>query len=630
MNEPTLTIDATKASAKVSPMHYGLMTEEINHCYEGGLYAELAQNRAFLDDPETPVHWSVVQSGGSAAAMALDPAQPLNDNLPTSLRLDIGKASKESPAGIANDGFWGIPVHPRTRYRASFHAKAAPGFTGTVTVSIRSEDGDVVYAEAAVPALTSDWNQYGLTLETGDVTPTASARYVLTVDQPGTVWFSLVSLFPPTWNDRPNGMRRDLMQMMVDMKPKFLRFPGGNYLEGDYIETRFKWKETLGPLAERPGHPCPWGYRSNDGVGLLEFLLWCEDIGAEPLLGIYAGYSLKKDYIKPGPDLEPFIEEALEEIEYIIGDTSTKWGARRAQDGHPEPFKMTYVEIGNEDWFDESLSYDGRYAQFHDALKAKYPQLKLVSSIGFEHDRAKLVHSRQPDVVDEHYYFSTDEFVGKSPGFYEKYDRNGPEIFVGEWAAHEDREIRPWGPEAKKLGTTPSMKAALGDGVFMAAMERNSDIVTLQCYAPLFVNVNPGAWQWRPNLIGFDALSAFGSPSYHAFCMFSRNVGDEILKSTPADTPVQASVTRESETGRIIVKLVNPEPEAQSLKIALQGVASVAPTADVETLSADPEVVNSIAEPRKAAPVRSQISGVAPSFAYTVPANAIVVLTLHP
>ncbi len=211
---------------------------------------------------------------------------------------------------------------------------------------------------------------------------------MIATNRPGTFWLNLVSLFPPTLKNRPNGLRPDLMQMMVDMKPKFLRFPGGNYLEGNTIAERFEWKKTIGPLENRPGHPAPWGYRSTDGMGLMEFLLWAEDIGAEPLLGVYAGYSLRGDYVKPGPDLVPYIQDALDEIEYVIGPVTSKWGAQRAKDGHPKPFPLTYVEIGNEDFFDKSGSYDGRFAQFYDAIKAKYPQLKLISSVGFEQPKS--------------------------------------------------------------------------------------------------------------------------------------------------------------------------------------------------------------------------------------------------
>jgi alpha-N-arabinofuranosidase len=623
----TFTIDASHAAGKVSPKLYGLMTEEINHSYDGGLYAELIRNRAFLDDATTPAHWSVVSKDGAAAAIALDMANPCNDKLTKSLKLTVTRAAKDQPAGVANEGYWGIPVQPNTRYRATLLARAEAGFNGPVTVSIASEDGSTVYAKEKFSGLTAKWKKFEVTLKTAKVGPTANARFVITLDRPGTVSFALVSLFPPTWNDRPNGLRKDIMQMLVDMDPKFLRFPGGNYVEGDTVDLRFDWKKTIGPIEERPGHQCPWGYRSTDGLGLLEFLEWCEDMKAEPVLAVYAGYSLKGMHVNPGADLEPFVKDALDEIEYVTGDTSTTWGARRAKDGHPKPFPLNYVEVGNEDWFDKSGSYDARFAQFSDAIKAKYPHLKTISTIGNEHSDM-LVHSRKPDMLDEHYYTATDEFIRMSPDYTRKYARSGPEIFVGEWAAHEDTKVKPWFPASRQLPPTPSMKAALGDGAFMAAMERNSDLIKMQCYAPLFVNVNPGARQWRPNLIGYDALSVFGSPNYYAIQMFSRNHGDEILSTEGADTSVQGAATRDSRTGEIFVKLVNPEATAQPLNISLKGVSGLAPEGSVITLTGNPEDINSITEPRKAVPSTAPLNNSKPDFIYTLPPHSVVVLKL--
>jgi alpha-N-arabinofuranosidase len=623
---PAFTIDASHAKGKVSPRHHGLMTEEINHSYDGGLYAELIQNRAFLDDAKSPANWSVVANGTSAAAIALDPAAPLNDKIPLSLRLTVTKATKDQPAGVANSGYWGIPVQPKTQYRASLWAKAAAGFTGPLTVAIVGNDGKTVYASANLSGVTTEWKKFEVTLKTGKVDPTAYAHFEITLQQPGTVNLGLVSLFPPTWNDRPNGLRKDIMQLLVDMNPKFLRFPGGNYLEGNKIEERFPWAKTLGPIEDRPGHWCNWGYRSSDGMGLLEFLLWAEDMNAEPVLGVYAGYSLEGGKIKVGPDLEPIVKEALDEIEYVIGDTNTTWGARRAKDGHPAPFNLTYVEIGNEDYFEKTNTYDGRFAQIADAIRAKYPQLKLISSTPW----AKL-DGRKADSHDMHDYSSTDEFLKKSPNYGLDMKRDGPEIFVGEWAAHEDSEVRPWDAPAKKLAPTPPMKAAIGDAVFMAAMERNSDIIKMQCYAPLFVNVNPWAAQWRPNLIGYDALSSYGSPSYYAIQMFSRNLGDELLAVTPLGTnttDIQGSATRCSRTGEIIIKLVNPNLTPVSLPIEIKGVTALKSKATVITLSANPEDTNSIRRPRNVVPVTTTISGVKPGFTYTMPPYSVVVLKL--
>jgi alpha-N-arabinofuranosidase len=412
----------------------------------------------------------------------------------------------------------------------------------------------------------------------------------------------------------------------VDLKPQFLRFPGGNYLEGDTVATRFDWKKTIGPLNERPGHRCPWGYRSTDGMGLLEFLIWCEDMGAEPVLAVYAGYSLGGAHVNPGPDLEPYVQDALDEIEYVTGPVTTQWGAERAKDGHPEPFPLHYVEIGNEDWFDKSLSYDQRFAQFFDAIKAKYPQLKCISTVGTEQPEKLRVHSRQPDMLDEHYYRSAQTFL-KDSAHFDNYDRKGPEIFVGEWAAY-DTSFPPWNGRSAKEPPTANMTAALGDAAWMTAMERNSDLVKMQCYAPLFVRVDPGARQWRPDLIGYDGLTSYGSPSYYAFKMFSRNVGDEILKASLNDATLHYSVTKDSKSGTILIKLVNPQPAAQPLHLSLQGVASLKPTGTVTTLAAAPDANNSIENPTNVAPVTTEVSGVKPEFDYTVPANSVTVLQL--
>ncbi len=625
---PTFTIDASHPVGNVSPMLYGLMTEEINHSYDGGLYAELIQNRAFLDHPATPVHWSVVSDNDSAASIALDQANPLNNLLTNSMRLTVTKADIKHPAGVANSGYWGIPVLSRTAYRVSIFARADSSFSGPVIVSIAGDDGRKIYATEIISGLTTEWKKIAVTLKTGGVIPTAKARFTITLDRPGTIWLGFVSLFPPTWDGQPNGFRKDLMQMLVDLNPKFLRFPGGNYVEGDTIETRFDWKKTIGPVEQRHGHPCPWGYRSTDGMGLLEFLEWCEDMKAEPVLAVYAGYSLKGAHVDPGSDLEPFVQEALEEIEYVIGDPNTTWGAQRAKDGHPAPFRLHYVEIGNEDWFDKSGSYDRRYAQFYDAIKAKYPRLKIISTIGNDQPEGARVHSRKPDVTDEHYYRSVDTFLQMSPRYAENYDRNGPENFVGEWAAYET-SFPPWDNRSRNEPPTPNLKAALGDAVFMAAMERNSDLIQMQCYAPLLVNVNPGARQWRPDLIGYDAVSAYGSPSYYAIRMFSRNVGDEILSTASADTSVQGCATRDRASGEIFVKLVNPATNPVPLKIEINGVPALASKGAAITLTGNPDDSNSITQPQNVVPVTKILHGVKPGFIYPLPPHSIVVLKLN-
>ncbi len=516
-----ITVRVDQPGVKISPMLYGLMTEEINHSYDGGLYAELIQNRIFKDDASRPVHWSLIKSDGSDGQIALDEKDPVNAvALGTSLRLDITAAAAGGRVGVANDGYWGIPVWPGTTYHASFYAKAGQGFSGPLTLTIESNDGATVYATTSVPTLTDQWQKYEATLSTQNVPASAGNRFVIGASSKGTIWLNLVSLFPPTYHDRANGNRIDLMQMLADIQPAFLRFPGGNYLEGNTVADRFHWETTVGDLAQRPGHRGPWRYRSSDGLGLLEFLHWCEDLKMEPVLAVYAGYSLRGQHIPAGPQLQPFVQEALDEIEYVTGDASTPFGGQRAKEGHPEPFKLRYVEIGNEDNFDRQ-GYDDRFTQFFDAIKAKYPQLQCIATAA--------VHSRQPDVIDDHYYRSA-RSMERDAGHYDKTPRNGPKIFVGEWATQEGNP-------------TPDLNAALPDAAWLTGLERNSDIVVMSCYAPLLVNVNRGGSQWPTNLIGYDAVGSFGSPSYHAQKMFARNRGDTVL-------PVRIDAQMPAETDR--------------------------------------------------------------------------------
>jgi alpha-N-arabinofuranosidase len=618
-------------------MFYGLMTEEINHSYDGGIYAELIQNRIFKDDPKAPAHWSAVQLGQSNAAIALDESQPVNNTaLTTCLRLDT-----QSGGGIANDGYWGIPVKPRSTYRASFFAKTNSSSGGALMVSIESNDGTTVFAKERIPRLTGDWQRYNVTLTTADdAKPSLDNRFVISTNDSGTYWFNLVSLFPPTFNGRPNGNRIDLMEILGELKPNFLRLPGGNYLEGNYINERFKWKETLGDLVQRPGHPCCWRYRSSDGMGLLEFLEWCEDLKMEPVLAVYAGYSLRGEHVNPGPDLQPFVDEALEEIEYVIGDTTTKWGAQRAKDGHPMPFKLGYVEIGNEDGFDRSGSYEGRFVQFHDAIKAKYPELKLISTVGGADPLGKkfTVKKRTPDVIDEHYYRNSME-MQEDAAHYDSYDRTGPKIFVGEWATREG-------------SPTTNLNAALGDAAWMTGMERNSDIVVMHCYAPLFVNVNPGGMQWPSDLIGYDALNSYGSPSYYAQKMFNQYLGDKVVPVKGDNIPTRTwqpptpkgktepppakelpslfyAATFDSKTGDLNLKVVNTAAAEQAVRIDVNGAQVAAEGTAVVLTSAKPGDTNSIREPAKIVPVTSKASGLANSFTRSFAPYSINVLQLH-
>jgi alpha-N-arabinofuranosidase len=646
----TLTVKLDQPGARIDPIFYGLMTEEINFSYDGGLYAELIRNRAFRDDPASPVHWSVVKDGGGEGAISIDQSPVRNTALTSALKLDVSSVPGKGRVGAANEGYWGIPVKPDTSYRVSFWAKANGSSTGPLSVSMESNDGSTVWARADVARITTEWTKYGATLKTGKLAPSFTNRLVISTGRPGTIWLSLVSLFPPTYKNRPNGNRADIMELLAAMKPAFLRFPGGNYLEGPDYENRFNWKATIGPLEQRPTHMSPWRYRSSDGLGLLEFLEWAEDLNMEPLLAVYAGLHIDRGAnIITGDALKPHVQDALDEIEYVTGSASTTWGARRAKDGHPRPFKLRYVEVGNEDWLNNgTASYDSRLTMFSDAIKAKYPDLRIISTMRTRD--TSFVYSRKQDLLDDHFYMSIPTALAQAH-LYDTYSRSATKVFVGEWATNSPR-----------TGDTPMMAFALGDAAWLTGLERNADVVVMNCYAPLFVNVNPGGRQWAVNLIGYDAQTSFGSPSYYVQKMFSTNRGDVVLPATidplPKLTPEQipeapqpppaagraggggrgpagpfdgiyVSATREDSSGDVILKLVNIQAVPQSLRIDLQGVKTIRSDATGEVLTGELTAINTVAEPRKVTPRAIAITNAAPAFVHELPAHSVTVMRLR-
>ena len=606
----TLSVDLSKPLHPVSPTLYGMMTEEINYSYDGGLYAEMVRNRTFHDHGFGGIaHWNVIHRGNSSAVATFDDTNGPSDALPYSLRVDLKDASPQSPAGVRNEGYWGMAVRPATTYKGSLYAKAGDSSVGPLTVALVSDTSGQTVATATIDAVGTEWKQYPYTLATGKIAPSSLNHLEITASRPGVLHLQLVSLFPPTYHHRPNGNRPDLMELMAAMHPRFLRLPGGNYLEGDQIDERFDWKTTLGPLVDRPTHRSPWNYQSTDGMGLLEFLEWTEDLKIEPVLAVFAGYALKGDHIHPGPALTPYVDDALDELEFVTGDTSTKWGAVRAKLGHPAPFPLHYVEIGNEDWFDRSGSYEGRYAQFYKAIKARYPQFQLIATAP--------IKRMKPDVLDDHYYKRADEFF-EDVKHYDNADRNGPKIFVGEWATREG-------------SPTTDMGAALGDAAWMTGMERNSDLIILASYAPLFVNVNPGGMQWESDLIGYNAMSSYGSPSYYAQSIFAEYLGTSVPQSsiTGAGPRFFYSVTNDPAKNTLYLKLVNASSDPQPIAIALDGAARIASRGTLVTLAGtNPSETNSITDPTRITPSTTELKAAGAHFNHTVPPYSVQVLEL--
>ena len=567
--------------------------------------------------------WTEVADGGAVATPVLDAAAGLNSALTRSLRLDFPSAvGSGQRAGMANGGYFGVPLVPGQTYRVSFFAKASSGFHAPLTVSLESGDGKTSYVSARVHGVGKDWRHYSTTLHVPrSATASTSGRFVIGVDNRGggadagtvaagsSLWLQVVSLFPPTYRNRENGLRPDLVDLLQGMKPKILRFPGGNYIEGNTIATRWDWKTTIGPVWTRPGHQnSAWGYFSDDGLGLLEYLQLAEDLGATPVLGVWAGYTLNGSVVAEA-DLGPYIQDALDLVEYVTGPISSTWGAKRAADGHPAPFKGPYLEIGNEDWLDRSGSYEAyRYAAFYDALKAAYPEIKLIATTS--------VTSRPMDVLDLHYYESESWFENASTMF-DSYDRGGPQIFVGEYAGTANAGGLPTG----FLGNS------LGEAAFMTGMERNSDIVRMTSYAPLFANY--GHTQWNPNLIGYNQVESYGSTSYYVQSLFANNVGDHVVPVTASASGLYSSATIDSRSGRVHVKIVNPAATPTSTRLTFTGRTGA--TANLQVLAgADDSVGNTLAAPDAITPSRSSLSGSGGVFDYTAPAHSLTVVTVSP
>lgn len=537
-------VAADQPGHRVAATLWGLFFEDIDLSADGGLYAELVRNRSF-EDSDVPEHWQVVATGGAEAVATVTCAQPWTENpLQTrnkrSLRLHVVKASSSAAAGVSNSGYWGIPARAGEELLLSLAARHAGGGEMPLVATLESKDGKV-YATAGLTVGSSGWNTLRASLKP-DTTDT-DARLVLRATAPGTLWLDMVSLFPAkTWKGRPNGLRPDLAEMLDNLKPAFVRFPGGCWVEGDTLRESYRWKETVGPLHERRTQWNIWGYWATHGLGFHEYLQLCEDLRAAPLFCINVGMSHKEN--TPLDRMGEYVQDALDAIEYANGPATSAWGSLRARNGHPQPFGMKYLEIGNENG---GPAYQERWALFHKAIKEKYPEIQLIANewAGGHPSEPK------PDMIDEHYY-NTPEFFMKMADHYDHYDRSGPKIFVGEYAVTQNTG-------------DGSLRGAVGEAAFMTGLERNSDVVTMASYAPLFVHVKHR--RWNPDLINFDNSRAYGLPSYYVQQMFAQHRGDVVLPTT-----VEAAATLQPvQGGAIGVGTWLTQAEFKELKVTRDG-----------------------------------------------------------
>jgi alpha-L-arabinofuranosidase len=550
-----ITIDTKDFGARVSKDLHGVFFEEINHGGEGGLYAELIQNRGFeecrippgckvdsgfLIPPRTPHYnmpsqvsdwkmdwkpeldhpaWYLQTSEKTNASIKVVTEKPLNDATPHSLQIDIQEYKPDDKINLVNSGFWGISVKKGEKYDLSFYLHNNQLFKGTILVSLQTKKGKILASHKFCKVNAPDWKKFQCKLTANE--SDTSAVFCISFGSKGTVWIDFVSLFPEkTFKNRPNGLREDLAQYIADLHPAFVRWPGGCYVEGISLASAPDWKRTIGLVEQRSGTYSVWGYWSSDGLGYHEYLQFCEDIGAKALYVFNCGVScgMRSGTFVPDDSIQPYVDNALDAIEYAIGPVSSKWGSVRAKNGHPKPFPLKYVEVGNEQWGEQ---YGRRFNVFYKAIKEKYPEIEVMASMGLAHiDNRILKAIRKTDFVDEHTYKSI-YWPMIYNDWYDKYDQRDRKIYIGEYACNGG------------VGRG-NMMAALNDAISIMMFERNSDIIHMSSYAPLLENVNKR--EWDVNLIHFNASQSFARISYYAIKMMNENKADVNLK-TIVDIP---------------------------------------------------------------------------------------------
>jgi alpha-L-arabinofuranosidase len=494
--QATITVDVNHPGHKISPTLWGIFFEDINLSADGGLYPELVRNRSF-EDSDQPQYWTFAAPGDSKSQAQIANNRPLNTFNTHYLRVDANGAFT-----LQNEGYWGMNIVQGDRYQLKLAARVDNGFdnsfVGPLTIKILSSTGTEL-AGGQITGLSENWRYHTLELTASGSDP--KAKLQISASGQGALCLDMVSLLPEkTWKN--HGLRPDLAGALDDLHPSFMRFPGGNWIEGDDLAHMYHWKYTIGDMDARTPLWNTWGYNTTQGLGFHEYLQLCEDLGAEPLFDISCGMSLHDSV--PLSRMGQWVQDALDAIEYANGPTNSVWGGLRARAGHPAPFHLKYMEIGNENG---GPDYAQRWALLVNAIRAQYPYMQLIMTTDLR--GRGYPQNPKPDIIDEHYYESPESFMRRA-NQYDSYDRKGPKIFVGEYAVTE------------KCGLG-NLRAALGEAAFMTGLERNSDIVELASYAPLFVNMNHRAW--NPDLINFDSSRWYGLPGYYVQQMFSQNRG---------------------------------------------------------------------------------------------------------
>ena len=636
--EETITIDLQKPGSSISPTMYGVFFEEINRAGDGGLYAELVWNRSFEDNtlPEgftirgnilvpppvidhltgkvkqisdrkmrwnnTPViGWTLLPSDADSGTMVVVDKMPYSSMAPHSLEVSLNSPDRE--VVLENKGFWGMNITKGSFYHLRSIIRCSPDFSGDIEARIVGSNGDIFARCSLQPDKDGTWTDIQNELQSDYTDP--KARLHIVFRGKGVVWLDYISLFPrETYKRRKNGLRPDLAQMIADLKPSFLRWPGGTIVGGITLKTRMNWKNMLGDPATRPGEIVTWGYRCSYGLGYHEILQYCEDIGTDFMYVCNMGLG---DQFRMGDactddSIQYFINDCLDAIEYAIGDETTQWGMKRAKAGHPAPFPLKYVELGNEHHGDE---YKRRFPMFYNAVKAKYPYLRVICDE--QNYSPETATDLQTDLIDPHFYGKPEEFRNMNTLF-DKHPRGKYQVYVGEYACNSG------------VGTG-NMNAALSEAVFANGMERNSDLVVMSSFAPLLENVNNR--RWPVNLIRFDASRAYGRSSYYVQKMLSDNrpdynVWNNISNARPDSLHLRfVSSGIDEVKGELVLKIVNCSGESYPSTILLQGAKSIGSVGRVIVLRASAGTdENTFEEPQRIYPVETTFEGYGKRFQY--------------
>jgi len=611
----TLTVKVNEPKADIQPTMWGVFFEDINFGADGGIYAELIKNRSF-EFSKPMMGWKVLGKPVTEGDFLVLNRQNKNTANPRFLRVTLHNNSKGS-IGLTNEGFRGMGIKKDLRYDFSMMYQLLSGNI-KMHIELINAKGENIGAAQITTSAGNGWKK-----QVANFTATATelkATLNIWFEGDGVIDLDMISLFPEdTWKKRAGGMRADMIQLLADMKPGFIRFPGGCIVEGFDLNNRYQWKKTIGPIEERQlimnrwnvefAHKPTPDYFQTFGLGFFEYFQLAEDIGAEPLPILNCGMACQFNTAElvSIENLDPYVQDALDLIEFANGDTGTKWGKVRTGLGHPAPFNLKFMGIGNENW---GPQYVERLKIFSKAIKAKYPDIKLVNSSGTDPNGARFdylnseLRNMNADIIDEHYYRRPEWFFANARR-YDNYPRNGSKIFGGEYAAQSDRTV--------SVNNKNNWLTALSEAAFMTGLERNADVVSMASYAPLFAHID--AWQWSPDLIWVDNLQSYGTPDYQVQKLFSVYKGTKTVPITlnnevvAGQDSLYASAVIDVKTNELIIKLVNASNTEQSTTIDLQGVKKIAKEGSLIVLqSEDLNAVNSFNAPGNLAPKETAIA----------------------